>query len=86
MGFDLTETALKFQWSHMGLQAGGDGKSVLWDISVEAKNNEGVASIFSETEIVPASKVSGFIAYSWSNSNDIELYYRKSLLRICLFQ
>ncbi|MEL6560105.1 MAG: hypothetical protein AAFQ94_18085 [Bacteroidota bacterium] len=74
IGFDPGETSITFKYNNLGLSK-TKKKNWLWAINAEGKNNEGLASIFSSSQIVPSSEFSLFAGYSWSNSDKIDRVY-----------
>lgn len=70
LGIDAGDASVTFKVNSLSLdkkEKNGSykGKKLFWGLTAEGKNNEGVASIFSSSQIVPASRVTGMLGFSW---------------------
>ena len=74
LGFDFGKTALSFKLNNLSLRK-NKAHGILWGVSGEGKNSEGITSIFSSSEIVPSSKLGLFLGYSISNTDDLSKSY-----------
>ncbi len=78
VGFDPGKASLTFKTNNLSLRK-TNPNSILWGITAEGKNNEGISSIFSSSEIVPSSKITLLLGFSTSNADKLSNVYLNNL-------
>lgn len=74
IGINVGESSLFFTTNNFP-QRKLNSNGTVWGVSAKGKSKEGLASIFSESEIVPSSEISAIYGYSFSNAEEISAEY-----------
>jgi hypothetical protein len=77
VGFDIGETSLSFTTNNFP-QSKLRSNGSIWGLFAKGINDEGLAGIFSTSQIVPSSEISAIYGYSLSNSREISDSYAYS--------
>jgi len=73
-GFDIGKASLSFKTNNFP-QSKLNPNGIIWGLNASGKNNEGLSTVFSGSEIVPSSSMSALLGYSFSNSDEISADY-----------
>ena len=74
IGLDVGESSITFKTNNFP-QSKLKSNGTIWGINAEGKSKEGLATVFSGSEIVPSSNLSAILGYSFSNSGVISKAY-----------
>jgi len=74
IGIDVGESSITFKTNNFP-QSKLKSNGTIWGINAKGKSKEGLASVFSSSEIVPSSNLSAILGYSFSNSKKISDSY-----------
>lgn len=82
IALDIGETEASFGFNNLQQSLGKD-KKLIWGANVKAKNESGIAGLFSRGNFVPASTLNLFAGYSISNGlpKGVNASYKKAITR-----
>lgn len=71
IGLDMSKTQLSFGYNNLQKTI-GEGRSILYGVSVAGENKDGISNLFKEGEFVPAATLDAILGYSFTSGRKPE--------------